>query len=166
MLATKPGIALSLLFVSAATCSSSKYNTSRSCTETLCLRSAGINYIPLSAPLQNGTMALQVNCPLAVTLCLGTRGCCSNHEIQDSALSFLCMTPSTDESEWMAQFQHDVNGNVVGRNCHCISIQHVAVLVHIALCQFDGYKTDNLQLLLTPNASAILDSLNQLDERM
>ncbi|KAF8527128.1 hypothetical protein JB92DRAFT_2869296, partial [Gautieria morchelliformis] len=54
MLATLPGIAVNLLFVSAATCSSiNAFGT------TLPARPATL---PLSAPLPNGTMEIQVNC--------------------------------------------------------------------------------------------------------
>ncbi|KAF8487891.1 hypothetical protein JB92DRAFT_1463129 [Gautieria morchelliformis] len=138
-----------LLFISAATCSSTS-----------------INYMPLSAPLPNGTMVLQVNYLLAVEArlkhepsmkcppklspsdsCLGIHGCCSNNEIQGVAIHLLCgTTPYTEELGW-ATVQHDLN-------------------VQMALCHFDGHSADNVQLLLTPNASAFLDSLNRQDEEL
>ncbi|KAF8523558.1 hypothetical protein JB92DRAFT_2883907 [Gautieria morchelliformis] len=124
--------AVILLFISAATCSS----TSR-------------NYIPLSAPLPNGTMVLQ--CPSESSSfdlnCLGIHGCCSNTEIQGVAIESLCRNSVADDSGWVAQVQHDLNAQT-------------------ALCHFDGHSADNVQLLLTPNASTFLDSLNRQDEEL
>ncbi|KAF8462491.1 hypothetical protein JB92DRAFT_3150376 [Gautieria morchelliformis] len=141
--------AVILLFISAATCSS----TSR-------------NYIPLSAPLPNGTMVLQVNsllaaearlkyepsmkCPPKLSssdLCLGTRGCCSTNDIQGWAIELLCGNSGGDDLEWVGMVQHNLN-------------------TRVAVCHFDGHSADNVQLLLTPNASDILNSLNRQDEKL
>jgi hypothetical protein len=43
---------------------------------------------------------------------------------------------------------------------------NVSVLVQRSLCHFDGHSADNLQLLLTPNASTMLDNMNRRDERV
>jgi hypothetical protein len=64
-----------------------------------------------------------------------------------------------------AQAQYDLNSNVIVCNGHIAEASNVAVLVQIALCQFDGHSADKVQLLLSPNASATLDSLNRQDER-
>ncbi|KAF8476490.1 hypothetical protein JB92DRAFT_1881013 [Gautieria morchelliformis] len=153
--------AVILLFISAATCSSTSTKS-----------------IPLSAPLPNGTMVLQVNFLLAMEarlkyepsmkcppgwsskwssewssagssfdICLGIHGCCSNNEIQGVAIELLCGNSGADDSESVAQVQHDLN-------------------IQIALCHFDGHGADNVQLLLTPNASTFLDSLNRQDEEL
>ncbi|KAF8515209.1 hypothetical protein JB92DRAFT_83927 [Gautieria morchelliformis] len=101
-----------------------------------------------SSKWNDGVTAMK--CPATPSLldkCLGTRGCCSNHEIQDTAISLLCGTSYTDEVVWLAQCQYYLN-------------------VQIALCHFDGHSTDKVQLLLTPNASAILDSLKRPDEQL
>ncbi|KAF8476487.1 hypothetical protein JB92DRAFT_3050655 [Gautieria morchelliformis] len=130
MLATMLGTAVILLFISAATCSS----TSRNC-------------IPLSAPLPNGTMVLQCPPKLSFDRCLENRGCCSNNKIQGGAIESLCGNSDADHSESVAQVQHDLN-------------------IKVALCHFDGHSADNVQLLLTPNGSAFLDSLNRQDEEL
>ncbi|KAF8504277.1 hypothetical protein JB92DRAFT_778434 [Gautieria morchelliformis] len=129
------GTFVMLVFISAATCSS----TIRDHIDP--------EYIPLSAPLPNGTMVLQ--CPLegSPTDCLGTHGCCSNDEIQGAAMGWLCGGAPYAEELLLARVQHDLN-------------------TQIALCHFDGHSADNVQLLLTPNASAILDSMNRQDEGM
>ncbi|KAF8529963.1 hypothetical protein JB92DRAFT_2825645 [Gautieria morchelliformis] len=75
-------------------------------------------------------------------LCLGSRGCCSNNEIQGVAIELFCGNSGADDSELTAQIQHDLNGNVVGHNA------------------------GNVQLLLTPTASTFLDSLNRQDEEL
>ncbi|KAF8531772.1 hypothetical protein JB92DRAFT_2080840 [Gautieria morchelliformis] len=106
-----------------------------------------IDHIPLSAPLSNGTMVLQ--CPpksSPLDVCLGARGCCSNNEIQDIAMYMLCGNSEPD-GVWLAQVQYDMN-------------------IQIALCHFYGHSADNVQLQLTPDASAILDSLNGLDKQL
>ncbi|KAF8504282.1 hypothetical protein JB92DRAFT_2967922 [Gautieria morchelliformis] len=103
--------------------------------------------IPLSAPLPNGTMVLQ--CPPKLSpsdSCLGTHGCCSSNEIQGRAIISFCGNFRAEDS-LVSQVQHDLN-------------------LQIALCHFDGHSADNVQLLLTPNASAILDSLNRQDEEL
>ncbi|KAF8504280.1 hypothetical protein JB92DRAFT_2967902 [Gautieria morchelliformis] len=126
--------AVILLFISAATCSSSKYNTQK--------------LHPLSAPLPNGTMVLQ--CPPKLSssdLCLGIRGCCSTNDIQGWAMELLCGNSGGDDLEWVGMVQHNLN-------------------TKIAVCHFDGHSADNVQLLLTPNASAILNSLNRQDETL
>ncbi|KAF8509506.1 hypothetical protein JB92DRAFT_3097706 [Gautieria morchelliformis] len=124
------GIALLLLFVSAATCSSIISN----------------NYIPLSAPLPNGTMALQCQLQqLPAKPCLGFGNCCSNDEILGIAVS-PCWYFGEDDERW-AILQYNLNQQR-------------------ALCRFDGHSAISVQLLLTPNASAILDGINRLDEQL
>ncbi|KAF8531770.1 hypothetical protein JB92DRAFT_2848746 [Gautieria morchelliformis] len=87
-----------------------------------------------------------MKCPnvAVATVCSGARGCCSNNEIQGIAIASLCGNYYADG---LAQVQYDLNAQ-------------------IALCHFDGHSTDNVQLQLTPDASAILDSMNRLDEQL
>ncbi|KAF8521684.1 hypothetical protein JB92DRAFT_2890178 [Gautieria morchelliformis] len=92
------GIAVILLFISASTCS--------------------ISIIPLSAPLPNGTMALQ--CPVtppSLDTCfdprVGLRNCCSNDEILGIAVS-PCWFGIGEDREW-ATFQYSLNRTIVGR---------------------------------------------------
>ncbi|KAF8521528.1 hypothetical protein JB92DRAFT_2890757, partial [Gautieria morchelliformis] len=61
-----------------------------------------------------------------------------------AVISLLCGSYSEDVA--LAFFQYDLN-------------------VQVALCHFDGHSADNMQLLLTPNVSASLDSMSGLDER-
>ncbi|KAF8531760.1 hypothetical protein JB92DRAFT_2848685, partial [Gautieria morchelliformis] len=103
--------------------------------------------LPLLAPLPNGTMKIQ--CPsLPVTeeqACLGG-GCCSTNGILDIAIADLCRAPSESDSG-RALTQYQIN-------------------YQIALCHFDGHSADNVQLLLTTNASALLDGMNRPDEQL
>ncbi|KAF8483025.1 hypothetical protein JB92DRAFT_1674267 [Gautieria morchelliformis] len=110
------GIALSLLFVSAATCSS--FNAFDMTLP------APPPTLPLSVPLANGTMEIQC-LPDTGPPCF-VRGCCSNNGIQRI---------------------YEIN-------------------FQTALCHFDGHSVDNVQLLLSPNALAILDSMNRPDEQL
>ncbi|KAF8478249.1 hypothetical protein JB92DRAFT_3048330 [Gautieria morchelliformis] len=130
------GIALSLLFVSAATFNAFDMTLP-----------APLATLPLSAPLPNGTMeipclpdAIEHDCSLV------GRGCCSNNGILNIAIAGLCGVPYEYDSQ-LALIQYEIN-------------------VQIALCHFDGHSAENVQLLLTPNASAFLDSLNRPDERV
>ncbi|KAF8531744.1 hypothetical protein JB92DRAFT_2848245 [Gautieria morchelliformis] len=77
--------------------------------------------------------------------CLFVRGCCSNNGILDIAMVGLCGLPVGYDIDH-AMTQYEIN-------------------LKIALCHFDGHSVDNVQLLLTPNASAQLDSYNRQDER-
>jgi hypothetical protein len=99
-------------------------------------------------------------------LCNGIRGCCSNNEIQEGLISALCGIPDAFYSDIAAQLQYQLDGNVVPDNCQFAETSNVAVLVEISLCHFDGHSADNLQLLLTPNDSARVDSMNRQDERV
>ncbi|KAF8505318.1 hypothetical protein JB92DRAFT_2965113 [Gautieria morchelliformis] len=72
-------------------------------------------------------------------------GCCSNNGILGIAIAGLCGVPESDAEGWQALAQYQIN-------------------YQVALCHFDGYSADNVQLLLTPNASAFMDSLNRTDE--
>ncbi|KAF8510147.1 hypothetical protein JB92DRAFT_2941568, partial [Gautieria morchelliformis] len=105
--------------------------------------------IQLSAPLPNGATVL--NCPTGEEYvdvnneaCFD-RGCCSSMGIQAVAMVTLCVPDQTPEV--MAQAQYYMN-------------------YQIALCRFDGHNVDNVQLQLTPNASAALDSLNLKDKHL
>ncbi|KAF8485505.1 hypothetical protein JB92DRAFT_3026549 [Gautieria morchelliformis] len=81
------GIALSLLFISAAACSSSKYTIRGLARRTYVSAFNSVNAsnypsgplqtIPLSAPLPDGSMILQVNCPVTmeVQLNIGANTC-------------------------------------------------------------------------------------------
>ncbi|KAF8476493.1 hypothetical protein JB92DRAFT_3050732, partial [Gautieria morchelliformis] len=135
------GTTVILLFISAATCSS--FNAFYRDIPSPALPAA----LPLSAPLPNGTMEIQ--CPQvggSEQLCLD-RGCCSNNGILDFAIAELCRVPYDDSETLQFSAQYLINRQ-------------------IALCHFDGHSVDNVQLLLTPNASAILDSLNRRDEEL
>ncbi|KAF8487989.1 hypothetical protein JB92DRAFT_3018732 [Gautieria morchelliformis] len=134
-----PGIAVCLRFVSAAICSSIN-----AFTMTL---PGPLATLPLSVPLPNGTMELQC-LPDAIEheLCFA-RSCCSNNGMLDIAIAGLCGIPNESETVMQAIVQYNINHQ-------------------IALCHFDGHSVDNLQLLLTPNASALLDRLNRPDERV
>ncbi|KAF8515189.1 hypothetical protein JB92DRAFT_2915702 [Gautieria morchelliformis] len=107
--------------------------------------------LPLSAPLPNGTMEIQCP-PDAASIrqhaqpCTLVRGCCSNNGILGIAIVGLCGVPESDPSA-QAMTQYEIN-------------------LQIALCHFDGHSADNVQLLLTPNSSAFLDSLNRPDEQL
>ncbi|KAF8509502.1 hypothetical protein JB92DRAFT_2946277 [Gautieria morchelliformis] len=122
------GIALSLLFVSAAPSSSTLLPPP----------------IPLWAPLPNGTLETKVNCSACR---VGIRGCCSNNEILYLAIAELCGVPFASDSVGQAYTQYGIN-------------------YQIALCNFDGHSAINVQLLLTQNASAILDRLIRPDEQL
>ncbi|KAF8485510.1 hypothetical protein JB92DRAFT_3026590 [Gautieria morchelliformis] len=119
------GIALSLLFISAATRSS-------------------FATIPLSAPLPNGTMEIQCRSDVDEQEC-SLPGCCSNNDILDLAIVGVCWDPL--DSFGLAMTQYEIN-------------------YQIAMCNFDGHSAINVQLLLTQNASAILDSMNRPDEQL
>jgi hypothetical protein len=97
---------------------------------------------------------------------LGVRACCSNNEIQNIPIVGLCQTPDAYYPDNAAQLQYDLDGNVVAHNFQFAEPSNVAVLVQISLCHFDGHSTDNLKLLLTPHASAMLDSMKRRDERV
>ncbi|KAF8505324.1 hypothetical protein JB92DRAFT_2965224 [Gautieria morchelliformis] len=100
--------------------------------------------LPLSAPLPNGTMEIQCLPDGGEQECL-VRGCCSNNGILDIAITRLCSFESASDFD-QAWTQYQIN-------------------YQIALCHFDGHNVDNVQLLLTPNGSAILDGMNRPDER-
>ncbi|KAF8512972.1 hypothetical protein JB92DRAFT_2925778 [Gautieria morchelliformis] len=78
--------------------------------------------------------------------CLFFRGCCSNNGILDIAIGGLCKLPVEFDID-RAFIQYEIN-------------------LKIALCHFDGHNVDNVQLLLTPNASAQLDIHNRQDEQL
>ncbi|KAF8531737.1 hypothetical protein JB92DRAFT_2848164 [Gautieria morchelliformis] len=78
-----------------------------------------------------------------VQACL-VRGCCSINGIMDIAITNLC---EVDDDFEQALNQYKINRQ-------------------IALCHFDGHSVDSVQLLLTPNASALLDSMNRPDEQL
>ncbi|KAF8509508.1 hypothetical protein JB92DRAFT_2946385 [Gautieria morchelliformis] len=133
-------IALSLLFTSAATFPLGAIPLP-----------ASLATLPLSAPLPNGTMEIQClpgGASIEEESCLFVRGCCSTNGILDSIAAGpgLCGLPFEDEFT-LASAQYEINRQ-------------------IALCHFDGHSVANVQLLLTPNASAILDSMNRPDERL
>ncbi|KAF8499496.1 hypothetical protein JB92DRAFT_2981039 [Gautieria morchelliformis] len=90
---------------------------------------------------------MEIQCPRDATEqpCL-LRDCCSNDEILDIAIAGLCGDPF-DLGAGHALTQYEIN-------------------FQIALCHFDGHSADNVQLLLTPNASAFLDSMNRPDEQL
>ncbi|KAF8463796.1 hypothetical protein JB92DRAFT_3065686 [Gautieria morchelliformis] len=112
------GLALSLLFISAAACQ---------------IVQGPLVTIPLSAPLPNGSMILQCDTSLLTEPCLDWNGCCSTNAILAIPISFLCPIDNKQ----------------------------------IALCHFEGRSVDSdVQLLLTQNASAFLDSINRLDEQL
>ncbi|KAF8505322.1 hypothetical protein JB92DRAFT_2965181 [Gautieria morchelliformis] len=108
--------------------------------------------LPLSAPLPNGTMEIQC-LPEAGGIiqheesCFRVHGCCSNNGILGIAIVGFCRVPEPDTGGWQALTQYEIN-------------------FQVALCHFDRHSADNVQLLLTPKASAILDSLNQQDEEL
>ncbi|KAF8509472.1 hypothetical protein JB92DRAFT_510735 [Gautieria morchelliformis] len=141
------GIALSLLFISGATCSSINMTqiTVPTPPATLPSLSASLATLPLSAPLPNGTMEIQCPPGPAEEQECSFRSCCSNNEIIYLAIVQLCGGPP--DSFGQAFTQYEIN-NI------------------IALCHFNGHSVDNVQLLLTPNASAILDSMNRPDEQL
>ncbi|KAF8507501.1 hypothetical protein JB92DRAFT_2960108 [Gautieria morchelliformis] len=78
--------------------------------------------------------------------CSTWHGCCSTKGIQDIPLMFLCDIEHESPLA-QAEAQHEINRQ-------------------IALCHFDGRSADNVQLLLTQNASAFLDRINRLDEQL
>ncbi|KAF8531747.1 hypothetical protein JB92DRAFT_2848331 [Gautieria morchelliformis] len=133
MLTTISGIAVSILFASAATFNA--FDTTLP---------APLATLPLSLPLANGTMEIQ--CPPDIGPVCFVRGCCSNNAILDIAIVYLCRVPFVSDSE-QAWTQYRINHQ-------------------IALCHFDGHSVDNMQLLLTPNASALLDSMNRQNKRV
>jgi hypothetical protein len=94
------------------------------------------------------------------------RGSCSNNATQELAICLLCRIPDAYYSVIAVDAQYQLDGNVIAHNCQFAETSNVAVLVQISLCHFDGHSADNLQLLLTPNASARVDSMNRRDERV
>jgi hypothetical protein len=100
------------------------------------------------------------------TPCAGVRGCCSNNEIQNIPIDAICTFGDSLDSDLLALMQYQLDGNVVAHNCQFAETSNVAVIVHISLCHFDGHSADNMQLLLTPDVSARVDSLKRQDERV
>ncbi|KAF8531962.1 hypothetical protein JB92DRAFT_1789447 [Gautieria morchelliformis] len=131
VLATMLGLALSLLFISAAACQ---------------IVQGPLVTIPLSAPLPNGSTILQCDTSLLSEQCLFWNGCCSTDTILAIPVGRLCDI-SRESPALEALAQHEINQQ-------------------IALCHFEGRSVDNVQLLLTQNASAFLDSINRLDEQL